>query len=446
MPIPIAEEGEKMDSFIHRCMEDKVMKDEFPVDNQRLAVCNTQWQKKEMSVYVELSEVEVFREGTWNGDEYTVADIDDLVANFKSLRGRLVPKVKITHKENQKDLAGLASYGDVKDVFAKTVNGVKKLFVDLVRVPEQVIDWIRSGRFAERSVEILRNITIEGKKFNNVLARVSFLGHEIPAVPGMKPIELALNINMHEGVVNENLKKYNFIKEEEMPNDLLDSLKTEFKDIRTRIDVLKTVSDEKEKTAMFEKLQNDVEVFGERISEEETAGKNIDKLTKDLTAKESQIAAYKAREEETRLKLKEKDIQQFVSELKLKGQVVPAFESDMKTLLYELDDEAKKISYTINTEKEGNVEQKISLLDFAKKLFSRISKIVEYGEIAPAGEYKMDKSKEKVGVYKAGGQSYDVVGIDEEAIIAKYMLEHKCSLSEATIAVLDAKEKKEGSL
>ena len=64
MPIPIAEEGEKMDSFIHRCMEDKVMKDEFPVDNQRLAVCNTQWQKKEMSVYVELSEVEVFREGT----------------------------------------------------------------------------------------------------------------------------------------------------------------------------------------------------------------------------------------------------------------------------------------------------------------------------------------------------------------------------------------------
>lgn len=444
MPMPVVGIDESKDKFISRCMGDASMKDEFPKDEQRLAVCNTQWEKKEMvSEYAELFGVEVFKEGTWNGDKYTESDIDDLVVNFKSLKGKIVPKVKITHREDQKNLAGLASYGDVKEVFAKTVNGVRKLFVDLVKVPEQVVDWIKTGRFAERSIEVFRNITIEGQKFKNVLARVSLLGHEIPAVPGMKPIELAIDIDLHDMSDMENLKKYNFFDAKE--EDMLESLKKEFTEINSRLDSLKEMKEGAERTKIFEKLESDVITFSQRLADAEKVNSNVDKLAKDLTEKDSQLAAYKAREEETRLKLKEKDIEQFVSELKLKGKVVPAFESDMKTLLFELDGEVKKINYAIETEKEGKVEQKISLFDFAKKLFSKISKIVEYGEIAPGGDSKMDKKKDRVDVYKALGRDYEVTGLDEEEEIEKYMLAHKCSLSEATIAVLDAKEKKEGS-
>ena len=88
--------------------------------------------------YVDISNVEVFKEGTHNGDKYDANDIDDFVSNFKELKDKLIPKVKITHAEEQKSLAGLASYGDVKNVFTKIVGGIKRLFVDLIRVPDEV--------------------------------------------------------------------------------------------------------------------------------------------------------------------------------------------------------------------------------------------------------------------------------------------------------------------
>lgn len=46
MPQPKPRKTEDKDEFIERCMEDSVMKDEYPDRKQRLAVCYDLWKDK----------------------------------------------------------------------------------------------------------------------------------------------------------------------------------------------------------------------------------------------------------------------------------------------------------------------------------------------------------------------------------------------------------------
>jgi hypothetical protein len=43
MPMPSPNDGESHDEFIDRCMGDETMNDEYEDGDQRLAVCQTQW-------------------------------------------------------------------------------------------------------------------------------------------------------------------------------------------------------------------------------------------------------------------------------------------------------------------------------------------------------------------------------------------------------------------
>lgn len=45
MPLPKPEVGEDQAEFIQRCMSTKTMKNEYPRQDQRLAVCYTQWKE-----------------------------------------------------------------------------------------------------------------------------------------------------------------------------------------------------------------------------------------------------------------------------------------------------------------------------------------------------------------------------------------------------------------
>lgn len=142
-----------------------------------------------------IKDMMVFKPGTHNGTPFTDKHIDLIVENFKKLKEQIRPKLKITHKENQKTLAGLASYGDVLDVFTRVVKQgekkIKAIFVKIANVPKQVKDWINDRRFPERSIELWPAIKVEGKIYKWVLRNVSLLGHEPPAVPGMEPIKVS---------------------------------------------------------------------------------------------------------------------------------------------------------------------------------------------------------------------------------------------------------------
>lgn len=407
--------------------------------------------------YVDISNIEVFKQGTHNGDPYSADDMDDFVNNFRTLRNKLIPKVKITHAENQKKVAGLASYGDVKNVFTKVVGGTKKLFVDLVRVPDEVAQWIKDGRFAERSIEVFRNITIDGKRFKNVLAKVALLGHEIPAVSGMGTIKLSIENDMSSDLITcdfEQLSSYGYKMESEdnicifkisenmgggdMPK--LEELKKQFADMQKVLEGL--VKDPKdENKAEIARLQEQMKTFEIAIKDaEKSAGEDNKKLVEEMEKKDDKIKAYEKTDADNKEKLRKQGIDTFVTELKSKGKVIPAFEKEVKTLLYSLDDGEKKDVYTLKIKAgDEDVDQKLSQLEYAQKLFAKMAKIVAYGEITPAGE-DMDKhtggnKEEKV---KIAGNTYELDNADQEAKIKAYMVEHKCSLEDATCAVMDA--------
>ena len=58
MPIPKPKDGEKEDDFIARCMSNKTMKEEFPDNDQRLAVCFQKWKDKDKKSFARSGNVE----------------------------------------------------------------------------------------------------------------------------------------------------------------------------------------------------------------------------------------------------------------------------------------------------------------------------------------------------------------------------------------------------
>ncbi len=414
---------------------------------------NIEW----LDSYADISGVEVFREGTHNGDKYTPQDMDDFVRNFKTLQGKLIPKVKITHAEDQKKVAGLASYGDVRNVFTKVVGGTKKLFVDLVRVPEQVAQWIRDGRFAERSIEVFRNITIDGKRFKNVLTKVALLGHEIPAVGGMGAIKLSIESDMSSELIEGDFDLANYSYEmsgddnicifkisENMGGgdmDVLAELKKQFADMNEKLAEMLKASDGEKGGEEIAKFQEQMKVFETKIADaEKEAGEDNKKLVTEMEKKDEKLKAYEKTDADNKEKLRKQGIDTFVTELKTKGKVIPAFEKEVTALLYSLDDSDKKDEYTMKIKAgDEEVDQKLSQLEYAQKLFAKMAKIVTYGEIASAGG-DMDEKKEggekKVVI---AGATYELDNADQEEKIKKYMAEHEgCTEEDATIAVMDA--------
>lgn len=153
--------------------------------------------KKEFSDLGEC-EMEIFRVGTHNGDDFTEKDLKEIADNFNVLKNEVRPKLKMTHlgeHEEQQTLAGLASYGDIEEVYLKKVDdGPKRLFAKVINIPHEVLSWIKERRFPERSIEIYPEFKLGTKEnapiYKNVLKAIALLGHQMPAVTGMAPIKL----------------------------------------------------------------------------------------------------------------------------------------------------------------------------------------------------------------------------------------------------------------
>ena len=48
MPLPKPRDGESRDDFLERCMGNATMVEDYPDQDQRYAVCNSQWNNKKM--------------------------------------------------------------------------------------------------------------------------------------------------------------------------------------------------------------------------------------------------------------------------------------------------------------------------------------------------------------------------------------------------------------
>ena len=86
MPLPKPSEGEKQDDFISRCMGNDTMKDEFPDNDQRLAVCYQRWRDKDK--------------------EKDSAEADEL---RYIIERRYVPALELRETEDKKQITGYAA-------------------------------------------------------------------------------------------------------------------------------------------------------------------------------------------------------------------------------------------------------------------------------------------------------------------------------------------------
>jgi hypothetical protein len=147
----------------------------------------------------ELNGVEIFRAGTYHlGHEvvqYSEADVQQLAENTNKLlsAAKHEPPVKLGHDDNQAfaKLAGQPAAGWIKRVFAQG----NRLFADFARVPGEVAEAIKRGRYRHVSSEIYDGAQTQAN-FGDVvkgltLRAVAILGADVPVVKGMNPLMLA---------------------------------------------------------------------------------------------------------------------------------------------------------------------------------------------------------------------------------------------------------------
>lgn len=129
-------------------------------------------------------EAEIFSVGTWNGDDFTEADLHEMVENFYALQGELKPPLKFGHDDGQ----GLLGQSD-GDPALGWVEGLRvagdKLIATFGGVPDIVLAAIRARRYRRVSAEIYFNVKRKGEELGKVLKAVALLGADLPAVTNL---------------------------------------------------------------------------------------------------------------------------------------------------------------------------------------------------------------------------------------------------------------------
>lgn len=123
--------------------------------------------------------VQLFAPGEHNGDTYSEADIDEMIAASKLVGFR--PALKIGHT---KDAPGDPAFGWVENL--RKVGG--KLVGDLVGLHESVYKAVKEGLYDRVSAEVFWGLKRGGRVFKRALKAVALLGAEVPAIPGLVPL------------------------------------------------------------------------------------------------------------------------------------------------------------------------------------------------------------------------------------------------------------------
>jgi hypothetical protein len=281
-----------------------------------------------------LPNIHIFNTGTWNGQKYSIADLDKIVESFNEMGFR--PPVKIGHGDDD----SAPAFGWIESI-KRVGDG---LFADFMDLPETVFTAIKDHRYDAVSSEIFFNLKRGGKTFARALKAVALLGSAIPGV-NLRPLRESFTITNAGQLATYTLKTEDL----DMPkkND-----KTINKDDFTFTDLAgaKTVVDNL--IAKFETLST--------ANSDGNLDGDIKKLTDQLKTSNQQIAALT----ETN---RQKDIEAKVNALR-----VPAYRAFIKQF-YELATLASASEKTVMF-KEGDKENEISIVAFVDKLVAKLNK------------------------------------------------------------------------
>jgi hypothetical protein len=336
-----------------------------------------------------LPEVEIFSAGKWNGDVYTVEDLDEMVRAFNDTHETCKPALKLGHDDNQKLLQqdGYPAAGWVGKVYRKG----EKLCADFIDIPGKIYELLKKGAYKKVSSEIYWDADINGKPYKRMLAGVALLGADMPAVSNLKDM-LALYTR------HANPEKFDAASENE-PN------------IRRYTFGKELTVDEKEKIEAELKAAQDkaAEVEAQLKAykaEQDAKTAELEELKKYKEENEKRVADLEAKNREAEL---EKSVSEFASE----SGISPAMKPYVKAFLGE---EKKTYSF-----KQGDKDKSLSKAELLKEILGLHAEALKLNtkERTVDGEKLMQEK-------------------DLHVQAEKYSKEHGVSYSEAAKAVSKA--------
>lgn len=331
--------------------------------------------------------VEIFAAGKWNGDQYTMDDLQEMVKAFNE-NPTLKPYLKLGHDDNQLLIQqdGYPAAGWIERVYIKG----EKLVADFCDIPQKIYDLIQQKSYRKVSSEIFWNLKIGDKVYSKVLAAVALLGADTPAVTSLNDI-----LGMYKNQSGD-LKIYTANIEFNIPE----------------------VSNKKkgEQMEQVEKLEKQVQEQQEKLAAleaEKAKYATIEKAKQEADAEIEELRKFKAaaekKEQELLAEAEKARIEKFATELVTEKLATPA----MKPLIEAIVGQEKK-EYTINEKKmskEELLKETLMLFKEASKVnfteSSADSKDAKAGELEKELDAKAKEYSAKHGV--TYGQAFKIV-------------------------------------
>lgn len=313
---------------------------------------------KEYAELKTLKGVEIFQVGKWNGENYSMEDLQEMVNNFSVLKTKLQPYVKLGHNEEQNLLAkdGLPAAGWIDRVY---IEG-KKLVADIVDMPSKIYELVKNKAYKRISSEIYWNLKDEsGNIYKRVLKAISLLGGDTPAIGSLADVQ-ALYTKRPQSDLFSEIKSIDFTNEGDVQMELNKEVDQS----------LKELTEAKFKLSELEKQYTEAKA-------------TIEKLTSEKTEIEKQYSELKTEG-------RKKEIFSMVDELIANKKLLPA-QRESAIKMFEMEDnQAKKYSQKEESE--------------VYKLFSAQADVVKTEEFSNKSE--MLSSDEKVIEASKNGKSY----------------------------------------
>ncbi len=210
--------------------------------------------------------VEIFSAGTWNGDGYTVEDLDEMVRAFEENKDHVRPFLKLGHSEEQKllEAEGLPAAGWVESIYRKG----NKLMADFNDIPGKIYELIRRRAYRKVSCEIYMNCAIEEKQYKYFVGAIALLGAETPGVMNLDDIlaQYRLLVSNSKNLYQmqhrgSTIKSYSFKAEEVKPTQEIKHMSKTEREIELEAKLAALEADKKATDDKVTTLEADAKKF-----------------------------------------------------------------------------------------------------------------------------------------------------------------------------------------
>jgi hypothetical protein len=366
--------------------------------------------------------VEIFSEGVWNGDKYTLKDLDEMVENFQKTKQALRPYLKLGHDDKQKLIQndGLPSIGFIENV--RRVG--KKLVADFTNVPKKIYELIARKAYHRVSSEIYINFK-EGKEtLGKVLKAVSLLGGDTPAVSNLDDILSLYAFDYEQAKAFKEFYASNGEARAQgceivevtfgTDNKKSNQEETEMEEMKEKLATLEKQYAEAvaELKKFQEKEQGEVDALKGKVEEMEKANQSLKAELDKVTGERDGLSAKFAEAQKAALV---KEVEAKVEELISNKKLLPAQKEKAFALLLHSKGIEKEKKFSIN-------EKEVAMDELVISLFNENILDINTDEATSAGERQQatdGSAKTKEMEFKIG----------------QYMEKHKVAYKEAMTAV-----------